>query len=125
MTISEALQSGEKLIWKTNMRFMRLDEHKNELWVKGTLTFTDQGIYWHDEFDLPYSRIKMISVWQYPSSQGLSHLLAKLRKGGTIEVVSDTGSKHFEFGDSRSYFKAVGLLSKIFITSPDGRWVRD
>jgi hypothetical protein len=115
MTIDDALQSGEKLIWKTDMRFMHLDENKNELWIKGTLTFTDQGIYWNDERHLPYSRMKMISFWHYPSSQGLSHLLAKLRKGGTIEVVSDTGSKHFEFGNSKSYYKALGLLSKVFI----------
>jgi hypothetical protein len=123
MTIDEALQNGETIGWQTDMWFMRLDENKNEVWSKGKLTFTDQGIYWNDEYHLPYSRMKMISFFHHPLSNGLRSFWAKFRGGGTIEVPGDIGSTFFEFGNSNAYYKALGLLSKVFINE-DGSPVK-
>ena len=107
-------ESGDKFLWKTSMRFMRSDENQNELWIKGELIFTDKGIYWNGERNIQYSGMKYFTFYDWPSSRGLSHLLAKLRGGRTIEVYSDSPTEHFEFGNSASFTTAVQLLSRVF-----------
>ena len=104
------LKPGERLVWRTNMRFVPDNVPYDDLWVNGELIFTDKRILWSGGRDIPYKALGGISVEDSPRSGGFSGIFATVKGGGTILVGSAVGNERFQFDDRESLHEAERLL---------------